>query len=368
MNIVFYLKMADALRDLIREYIPDSPVYNPEDEPGQYNIPYVPPSPVYYLPSPEYTPSAITTIPGLDLIEEEKKEENVHIKFLDPPASPPPDGDVSLDISSSGLPQLQTAYVNPTSDATIILHPESSGPPQGMPIPVQISKGIPPELMSDTDLDEELQHPDHPIEDGTKEEGECTDEDDQDMPPLVDVSIDEAQTKEFSPDPWNDSAFTLEERLDQVRWESLEPEPNYELYGVNRGDEQRQEILLEVSRLHRSVDQMKKMLQSIGESQDNLRDFMTQKAEVKLQVNQINRNVEEITHTVNAVSESQDSIIINDMNNPDRSDFQDFELLQKINDISNRMTQVNLDQESVKEVMTELKSTLESKPRNNKRG
>ena len=119
------------------------------------------------------------------------------------------------------------------------------------------------------------------------------------------------------------------------------------------------------------------MLQSIGESQDNLKDFMTQKAEVKLQVNQINRNVEEITHLENAVSESQDSIksilkdlydIINDMNNPDRCDSQDFELLQKINDINNRMTQVNLGQESVKEVMTELKSTLERKPRTNKRG
>ena len=32
------------------------------------------------------------------------------------------------------------------------------------------------------------------------------------------------------------------------------------------------------------------------------------------------------------------------------------------------MTQVNLGQESVKEVMTELKSTLERKPDNNKRG
>ena len=185
--------------------------------------------------------------------------------------------------------------MHPTSDAAIILHPEPSGPPQGMPIAVHKSKGIPPELLSDIDLDEEWQYPDHPIEDDTKEEGECTDEDDQDMPPVADVSTDEPQTKEFPPDPWNDSAFTLQERLDQVRWESLEPEPNYELYGVNRGDEQRQEILLEVGRMHRCVDQMKKMLQSIGESQDNLKDFMTQKAEVKLQVNQINRNVEEIT-------------------------------------------------------------------------
>ena len=181
----------------------------------------------------------------------------------------------------------------------------------------------------------------------------------------------------LSPDPWNDSAFTLQERLDQVRWESIEPEPNYELYGYNRGDDQRQEILLEISRMHRCVDQMKKMLQSIGESQENLKDFMIQKATIKLQVNQISRDVREITHSVNTVSESQDSIksilkdlydIINDMNNPNRGDSSDFELMQKINDISNRMTQVNLGQESVKEVMTELKSTLERKPENNKRG
>ena len=191
--------MADALRDsgldLIREYIPDSPIYNPEDEPGWYNKPHVPRSPVYYPPSPEYTSSAITTVPELDLIEE-KKEENVHIKFLDPPASPPPN-DVFFDISSSGPSQLQTASVHPTSDAAIIQNPESSGLPQGMPIPEHINRGIPPELMSDTDLDEELQHPDCPIEVDTKEEGECTDEDDQDMPPLVDDSTDEAQIKDF---------------------------------------------------------------------------------------------------------------------------------------------------------------------------
>ena len=275
------------------------------------------------------------------------------------------------------IAQLQTTSVHPTSTVSIILHPESSGPPQGMPIPVHISRGIPPELMSDTDLDEELQHPNHAIEVDTKEEGECANQDDQDMPPLVDDSTDEAQTKEFPPDPWNDSAFTFQERLDQVRWESMEPEPNYELYGVDKGDEQRQEILLEVGRMHRCVDQMKKMLQSIGGSQDNLKDFMIQKATIKLQVNQISRDVEEITHSVNTVSESQGSIksilkdlydIINDMNNSNRGDSPDFELLHKINDISNRMTQVNLGQESVKKVMTELKSTLERKPENNKRG
>ena len=96
------------------------------------------------------------------------------------------------------------------------------------------------------------------------------------MPPLVDDSTDEAQTKDFPPDPWNDSAFTLQERLDEMRWESIEPEPNYEHYGYNRGDDKRQEILLEMGRVHRCVDQIKKMLQSIGESQENLKDFMIQ--------------------------------------------------------------------------------------------
>ena len=79
--------MADLLRDsgldLIREYIPDSPVYNPEDEPSQYNIPYIPPSPVYPSPvynppSPEYTSSAITTVPELDLTEEKKRRKCTH--------------------------------------------------------------------------------------------------------------------------------------------------------------------------------------------------------------------------------------------------------------------------------------------------
>ena len=50
------------------------------------------------------------------------------------------------------------------------------------------------------------------------------------------------------------------------------------------------------------------MLQSIGESQENLKDFMIQKATIKLQVNQISRDVGEITHSIDTVSESQDSI------------------------------------------------------------
>ena len=166
--------MADALResglDLIREYIPDSPVIDPEDEPGQYNIQYVPQLPVGSPPSPDYIPSTINNVPDLD----QPEEDGAHMKFADPPASPPPKGDVSMEITpdTPSVPGQLHASVHPTSDADIILYPENSGPPKGKPIPVHKSKGIPPEELSDTDLDEELQHSDHPVEGQDKEEGE----------------------------------------------------------------------------------------------------------------------------------------------------------------------------------------------------
>ena len=376
--------MADPMRDsgldLIREYIPDSPVYTPEDEPSWYDIPYVPaslvyPTPVYNPPTPEYIPSLITEVPELEL-SDKKKEENIHIKFLDPPASPTPDG------MPSGSSQQQNVHIKfldpPTSPppssmqcippAADTLQPDSSGPSQGMPIPVHISRGIPPEMKSATDIDAGQQQ--------TKEEGECTDQDDQEMPPLEDASMEEDETNTFPPDPWNDSAFTLQDKLNQLRWESLEPEPNFELYGYARYDEERKDMLIEMGRMHRCIDQMKRTLQSISESQENLTDFMIQKATIKLQVNQISRDVQGIMQSIDSVSEAQHLIKdvllgfqdIIKMNNPNRGNPMDFELMQKINDISNRMTQINLGQESVKEVMTELKSTLERKSENNKRG
>ena len=143
------------------------------------------------------------------------------MKFADPPASPPPAGDVLME-TTPGIPNLSGqlhASVHPTSAADIILHSENSGPPKGKPLQV-ISKGIPPEEMSDTDLDEELQHPKHPIASQDKEEGEWTDEDD--VPPLIDVSDEESKRKELPPDPWNDTAFDLQEKL--KRWDLIEPE------------------------------------------------------------------------------------------------------------------------------------------------
>ena len=53
------------------------------------------------------------------------------------------------------------------------------------------------------------------------------------------------------------------------------------------------------------------------------------------------------------------------MNKYDRSDSQDF--VKKMDKISRRMAQINLGQETVKEAMTELKTSLTS-PRSQKRG
>ena len=67
-------------------------------------------------------------------------------------------------------------------------------------------------------------------------------------------------------------------------------------------------MFIEMGRMHRCIDQMKRTLQSISESQENLTDFMIEKATIKLQVNQISRDVQGIIQSIDSVSESQYSI------------------------------------------------------------
>ena len=269
--------------DLIREYIPDSPEYHPEDEADQYNIPYVPQTQPPEVP--DYQPSAIVNVPELE-------EEEVHEKFADPPASPPPTGDVLMETTpgTPGLPGQLHASIHPTSDANIILHSVNSGPPKGRPLQV-ISKGIPPEEKSDTDLDEELQHPKHPIPSQDKEEGEWTDEDD--VPPLIDISDEESKGKELPPDPWNDTAFDLQEKL--KRWDLIEPEPDYDEYGLTRDDLQRHNLQHQIQRMHRCVDEMKIKLKTISTSQEDMKKMMTQRDEALLKITQTNRMVKDVS-------------------------------------------------------------------------
>ena len=334
--------------DLIREYIPDSPEFDSEDEADDL---------------PDYQPSAICDVPEL----EEEEEEVIHEKFADSPASPPPTGDVPMDTApgNPNLPGQIHASVHPTSDAGIILHSENSGPPQGGPLQV-MSKGIPPEEKSDSDLSEELQHPKYPIEE--KEEGEWTDEDE--MPPLIDASDDESQGNELPPDPWNDDAFDLQEK----RWNLLEPEPDYAEYGLTRENLQKFNLQNQVDRIHRCVTDMRMKLTTISSSQEDMKTLMNKRDEVLLKIIQTNRLVTEINQSVETVMESQDSIknilkdlydIINCMNKYDNNDSQDF--VKKMDKISRRITQIDLGQERVKEAMTDLKTSL-TNPGGQKRG
>ena len=318
--------------DLIREYIPESPEFDSEDE----------------ADLPDYQPSAICEVPEL-----EEEEEVIHEKFADSPASPPPTGDVPMD-TTPGNPNLSGqmhASVHPTSDADIILHSVNSGPPQGRPLQVK-SKGIPPEEKSDTDLSEELQHPKCPIAD--KEDGEWTDEDE--MPPLIDASDEESRGNELPPDPWNDDAFALQE------------------YGLTRENLQKFNHQNQVDRIHRCITDIRMKLNIITSSQEDMRTSMNKRDEVLLKIIQTNRLVTEVNHSVETVMESQDSIknilkdlydIINCMNKYDKTDSHDF--VKKMDKISRRMTQIDLGQERVKEAMTDLKTSLTS-PGGQKRG
>ena len=139
-------------------------------------------------------------------------------------------------------------------------------------------------------------------------------EDLDDMPPLV--SEDE---NTYPPDPWNDGAKTLQDNL-----YLLEPEPNYEEYGVSEGTMQRREILLQVNRMHRCVDEVKRTVQAISNSKNNVQEIS--KAEILLKINNLNRSVENILTTVDKVGESQNRVqeilgdlcnIIKDMNRMD---------------------------------------------------
>ena len=46
------------------------------------------------------------------------------------------------------------------------------------------------------------------------------------MPPLVSIS-DDSDDETQNKDPWNDIAFDLQARLNQLRWDFIEPEADY---------------------------------------------------------------------------------------------------------------------------------------------
>ena len=66
--------------------------------------------------------------------------------------------------------------------------------------------------------------------------------------------------------------------------------------------------LQQVNSMHRCVDQIKTILQSVCKSQEHLKTQLTQKVEVQLQLNQISSDVADMAHSIYNVNESQDSI------------------------------------------------------------
>ena len=111
------------------------------------------------------------------------------------------------------------------------------------------------------------------------------------MPPLVEISDEESKGKELPPDPWNDTAFDLQEKL--KRWnliDSVEPDSDYEEYGVKRDDLQRLNLQHKVERMHRCVDEMKIMLKTISTSQEVIKKLMTQRDGERCEP--LNRNCE----------------------------------------------------------------------------
>ena len=127
--------------------------------------------------------------------------------------------------------------------------------------------------------------------------------------------------------------------------------------------------------MHRCVDEVKRTVQAISNSQSNVQEIS--KAEILYKVNNINRSVEKLLTTVDKVGESQNRVqdilgdlydkVCKDMKRMEDGEPQDIELLPKIKDIRQRMNQVNLGQECVKETMIELRDSIEGHPNSRKR-
>ena len=66
--------------------------------------------------------------------------------------------------------------------------------------------------------------------------------------------------------------------MNQLRWDLIEPEPDYEEYGFTTDDMQRLNLQHQVERMHICVDEMKVMLKTISTSQDDMKKLMTQRA------------------------------------------------------------------------------------------
>ena len=148
------------------------------------------------------------------------------------------------------------------------------------------------------------------------EEGEC-----------VDTSEEEAEEEDEAPaDPWNDTAFDLEAKLLNLDEEGFPKENS------------RRGLVQEVSQMHRCIDDTNKKLVQMHTSQVN--------------VSRVMGNVLDI---------------LDDMKRLEEKEILDQKVQKKISDISEGIKQVHISQEAVKEVIADLKDSIEGNPRSQKR-
>ena len=143
------------------------------------------------------------------------------------------------------------------------------------------------------------------------EEGEC---------------VDTSEEEENEADPWNDTAFDLEAKLLNL------DEEGYPKEDSGRG------LVQEISQMHRCIDDTNKKLAQMHISQ--------------VHVSRVMGNVLDI---------------LDDMKRLKEKGILDQEVQKKISDISEGIKQVHINQEAVKDVITDLKDNIEGNPRSRKR-
>ena len=191
--------------------------------------------------------------------------------------------------------------------------------PPALPAPPPAPPASPmPPLLPEADQDlppEKLPEPDSNLPSNLLEEGECTD-----------TLEEEEEEEEASVDPWNDTAFDSEAKLLNLDEEGFPKE------------DRRRGLVQEISQMHRCIDETNRKIVQMHTSQVSVRRVMG--------------NVLDI---------------LDDMKRLEEKEILDQEVQKKITDISEGIKKVHISQEAVKEVIADLRDSIEGNPRSGKR-
>ena len=182
--------------------------------------------------------------------------------------------------------------------------PPSSPIPPSLP---EVDQDLPPEKLPEPDSNEKN------LPSNLLEEGECAD-------------TSEEEEEEAPADPWNDTAFDLEAKLLNL------DEEGYPKEDSRRG------LVQEISQMHRCIDETNRKIVQMHTSQVSVRRVMG--------------NVLDILDEMKILEEKE---------------ILDQEVQKKISDISEGIKQVHISQEAVKEVIADLRDSIEGNPRCRKR-